>query len=74
MHVYPCFSVSGNSGDRIEIKTDRYYSDGCYADEGQKYNGFCVEYICKAESQQFESIQPLFGEKGHGIRQTDNFF
>ena len=63
MHVYPCFSVSGNSGDRIEIKTDRYYSDGCYADEGQKYNGFCVEYICKAESQQFESIQPLFGEK-----------
>ncbi len=63
MYVYPYFSVTATAGDKIEIKTDRFDGRGGYGDEGTAYDGFKLEYICKEGTQQFMSLQCLFGEK-----------
>ncbi len=63
MNVYPRLSVTANSGDRIEVKSERYEVGGCYEDEGKSTNGFRFEYICKAEAQTFEFPQTLYGER-----------
>lgn len=63
MNVFPYMEVFANSGDKIEVRSDRYVTDGSYDDEDRTYNGFRMEYICKAESQEFEFLQALHGEK-----------
>ena len=63
MNVYPRLSVTANSGDRIEVRSERYEVGGCYENEGKTTNGFRFEYICKSESQTFEFPQTLYGEQ-----------
>ena len=63
MNVYPRLSVTANSGDRIEVRSERYEVGVCYDEEGKSTSGFRFEYICKAESQTFEFPQTLYGEQ-----------
>ena len=63
MNVYPRLSVTATSGDRIEVRSDRYEVKGCFDDEGKTTANFRLEYVCKSEAQTFEFPQSVFGEK-----------
>ena len=56
------FMIKVQSGQIIDIRTDRYNVNGGPGDENN-YNGHRAEYIAKDGEQEFEALNWIFGEK-----------
>ena len=63
MQFTPYFKVIAKGGEKIDIRSDRYYVNGGPGDENSSYRGHRVEYICKAGSNEFEALNWIVGEK-----------
>lgn len=61
--ITPYFEVMANNGDVIDIRTDRYPTNGGPGDEHILFNSQRVEYICKKGLNRFEALNWLFGEE-----------
>lgn len=64
MQVHPELAVDAAGGEKIDIRTDRYYVKGGPGDTNT-YNGHRIEYICKPGINRFSSPFYLFGEQLH---------
>jgi alpha-L-rhamnosidase len=63
-HVTPYFKINAEcEGLKIDIRTDRYTTNGGPGDNNHQYNGHRTEYITRKGIQEFESLDWLFGEQ-----------
>ncbi len=62
MQFSPYLKVRAKGGERIGIRSDRYYVNGGPGDPGV-YRGQRYEYICKAGEQEYSGYNYIFGEK-----------
>lgn len=62
MQFSPYLKVRAKGGERIDIRSDRYYVNGGPGDPGL-YRGHRYEYICKKGEQEYSGYNYIFGEK-----------
>ena len=64
MHFAPVFECVAMGNEKIDIRTDRYQSNGVIGDdEGKVVTGRRIEYTCKMGPQEFESHICLSGQE-----------
>ncbi len=62
MQFSPFLKVVANGGEKIEIKSDRYYVNGGPGDCHNQYRGHSYEYVCKNGIQEHSFYNYIFGE------------
>ena len=62
MQFSPYLKVRAKGGEKIDIRSDRYYVKGGPGDPGV-YRGHRYEYTCKEGEQEYSGYNYIFGEK-----------
>lgn len=63
MQFTPWFRIEAQGGERLDIRSDRYFVHGGPGDQHNVYRGHRTEYICRPGVQEFESLNWIFGEE-----------
>lgn len=59
----PIIELSANGTEKVDIRTDRYVSQGGQGDESSNYNNRRIEYVCKSGAQTIMPSVLLSGTK-----------